>query len=216
MPTHLLSRLGLLCVGILLLSFAIALSIRSDIGTSPISSIPYVYSLITSLSVGTLTILMQVLMIILQMLILGRKFQWFQWLQLPASIVFGLTIDFMLWLTQGIHPTSYLYQLMLCLGNCILTAIAVCLMVKANLIVMAVDAMYLAICQRWGLNFGRCKMWGDISLVIFAVSSILLATEHLAGVREGTLIAAIAVGTLIRFLMPYFDRLQFFQKISSS
>lgn len=209
MPTHLLPRLGLLFVGIVLLSFAISLSIRSNIGTSPISSVPYVYSVMTHYSVGTLTILMQIIMIVLQMLILGKKFQWFQWIQLPISLVFGFTIDSMLWLTQGIHPETYITQLLLCLAGCLITAIAVCLMIKANLIMMAVDAVYLAISQRWGMNFGRCKMWGDLSLVAFAVVSIWLSIGSVIGLREGTLIGAILVGTLIRQLLPYFDFIQF-------
>ena len=209
MPSHLLPRLGLLMLGIVLLSLAISLSIRSEIGTSPVSSLPYVYSIITSFSVGLLTILMQLIMIVGQILILGKDFRWIQWLQLPASIVFGITVDGMLWLTQYIQPDLYISKMMLCLTNCFITAIAVCLMVKANLIVMAVDALYLAICKRWGFNFGRCKMWGDISLVLIASLSIWLAAGHIVGIGEGTLISAILVGTLIRYFMPLFDFINF-------
>ena len=209
MPHHFLARLVLLLSGIMLLSVAIALSIRSDIGTSPVSSVPYIYSLLSPLSVGTLTILMQLLMIIGQILILGKQFQWFQWFQLPASIVLGVTVDIALWMTEFLQPELYISKLFLCLLNCFITAIAVSLMIKANLIIMAIDALYLAISQRWGFNFGRCKMWGDITLVGFALVSILIGLGTVIGIREGTLISAILVGTLIRYLMPYFDFIQF-------
>ena len=209
MPTHFLSRLALLLIGIVLLSLAISLSIRSDIGTSPVSSIPYIYSVITPLSVGTLAILMQILMIAAQILILGRQFEWPQLLQLPASFLFGFAVDFMLWMTQDLQPDLYISKLALCLLSCLITAVAVCLMVKANLIMMAVDAMYFAICKRWSFDFGRCKMWGDLSLVIFALVSILYFTGGVVGLREGTFISAILVGTLIRYVMPYFSFIRF-------
>lgn len=209
MPHHFLPRLALLLSGIVLLSIAIALSIRSDIGTSPVSSAPYVYSLMTSFSVGTLTVFMQFLMIIGQMFILGKDFKWVQWFQLPASMVLGGAVDIALWMTAFLQPDFYLSKLTLCLLNCVLTAVGVALMIKANLVMMAVDALYLAIAQRWGFNFGRCKMWGDISLVVFSVTSIWLALGTISGIREGTIISAILVGTFIRHLMPHLDFIRF-------
>lgn len=209
MPAHLLPRLGFLFAGIVLLSFAIALAIRSDIGTSPVSSVPYVYSFITQYSVGTLTIIMQVVLIFVQLLILGKQFQWYQWLQLPVSFVFGFAIDAMLWLTQGLTPTLYISKLLFCVAGCMVTAVAVCLMVKANLIMMAIDAVYLALSKRFGFNFGRCKMWGDLTLVAFAVSSIWLASGQIIGIGVGTVIGALLVGSIIRRIMPYFQKIEF-------
>ena len=50
-------RYGLLGLGLLITAFGIAFSIQAGLGTSPISSLPYVVSLLTPLSVGTATIL---------------------------------------------------------------------------------------------------------------------------------------------------------------
>lgn len=209
MPHQFLPRLALLLSGIVLLSFAIALSIRSDIGTSPVSSAPYVYSLITSFSVGTLTIFLQCIMLVGQLLILGKQFKWFYLFQLPASIVLGVTVDFALSMTEFLQPDIYISKLTLCLLNCALTAIGVSLMLKANLVIMAIDALYFAISQRFGFNFGRCKMWGDITLVCFSLASIWIASGTMTGIGEGTVISAILVGTLIRHLMPYLDFIRF-------
>lgn len=93
MPVHFISRFILLILGLALLALGVVLSIHSNLGTSPISSVPYAFSLIFDMSIGTLTVFMHILMIVLQMLLLGKKFQWHQWLQLPAGIIFGLLID---------------------------------------------------------------------------------------------------------------------------
>ena len=66
-------RYGLLGLGLLITAFGIAFSIQAGLGTSPISSLPYVVSLLTPLSVGTATICLHGVLILLQLLILRRS-----------------------------------------------------------------------------------------------------------------------------------------------
>ena len=53
---NLIYRILFFLLGMFIMSFGVALSIRSNLGTTPISAPPYVLSLFTSLSVGTYTI----------------------------------------------------------------------------------------------------------------------------------------------------------------
>ena len=209
MPTQFILRFCLLMLGLTLLAFGVALSIRSLLGTSPISSVPYVYSYFIPLSVGTLTILMHIIFILMQMLLLGKNFQWVQWLQLPVGMIFGLGIDLMLQLTQGIIITDYLTQLLCCLLRCVITAIGVCLQIKANLVFLAGEGLYQAIAQRFKWDFATCKTYGDIVLVTIATISSFLMLHHIVGIREGTIITALLVGTCVKKLLPYFQFLDF-------
>ena len=56
-------------IGLLIMAFGVAFSIKANLGTSPISSVPYVVSLFTPLTVGTATIMMHIVFILLQILI---------------------------------------------------------------------------------------------------------------------------------------------------
>ena len=203
MPIQFIPRFFLLMLGLILLAFGVAISIRSNLGTSPISSIPYVYSYFIPLSVGILTIFMHIIFILLQMLLLGKKFQWVQWLQLPIGIIFGILIDFMLWLTQGIIVEQYIVQFLLCIVACLITAVGVCFQIKANLVFLAGEGLYQAISQRFKINFGSCKTYGDITLVLIAVFSSWMMLHEVVGVREGTMMTALFVGTLVKKLLPY-------------
>lgn len=58
MAAEVVKRYALLLIGLTIMSFGIAFSIKAALGTSPISSLPYVVSLFTPLSVGTATIIM--------------------------------------------------------------------------------------------------------------------------------------------------------------
>ena len=58
-------RIVLLCLGLLVMAFGVAFSIKAALGTSPISSVPYVTGAISGLSVGTTTIIMNTLMTVI-------------------------------------------------------------------------------------------------------------------------------------------------------
>ena len=78
----------LLLVGIYIVGLGVALSIRSDLGTSPISSMPYVLNLMMpNLSVGTFVIIINSLMVMTQVVILKRKTGYEQLVQLPLTLL---------------------------------------------------------------------------------------------------------------------------------
>ncbi len=160
------------------------------------------------MSVGLLTVIMHIIMIVLQMVLLGRKFQWHQWLQLPVGMIFGLLIDTLMWTTQSWSIEYYGWQMLACLSSCLITALGVCLIIKASLVFLAGEGLYLAVSQRFNINFGSCKTYGDIVLVAFAVISGWLALGYSAGVREGTVITALLVGTLVKKILPKLNFIQ--------
>ena len=67
LPVYILKRYLLLLIGLAIMAFGVAFSIKASLGTSPISSVPYVVSLFTPLTVGTATITMHCVFILLQM-----------------------------------------------------------------------------------------------------------------------------------------------------
>ena len=209
MPSSFFPRLVTLLIGLALMAFGVVLSIHSQLGTSPISSVPYSFSFILNMSIGTLTIFMHFVMIILQMVLLKKDFQWHQWLQLPVGIVFGMMIDSLMLWSNHWNISIYLSQISACLTSCLITAIGVCLVIKANLVFLAGEGLYAAISKCFAVEFGKCKTYGDITLVLIAILSSGLALGHIVGVREGTILTALLVGTLVKYLLPKLKFIQF-------
>ncbi len=99
--------------------------IHSNLGTSPISSVPYSFSFISfHMTVGTLTVLMHIVMILLQMLIFKFAFSGFSGCNYLLALLFGVFIDGLMWLTQGWSIESYPLQLTACLASCLITPLA--------------------------------------------------------------------------------------------
>ncbi|HIT61719.1 MAG TPA: YitT family protein [Candidatus Fimousia stercorigallinarum] len=195
---NILKRYLLLLVGLSIMAFGVAFSIKASLGTSPISSVPYVVSLFTPFTVGTATIIMHCVFIFIQILILQKRYQLIQLMQLPVAFFFGYLTDFGVWAVQGISYEAYWQQWILCLIGILLVAIGVSLEVKANVVVLAGEGVVLAICQAIPIKFGYMKVGFDVTLVVIACVLSLVFTGHLYGVREGTIAAAIMVGLIAK------------------
>ena len=196
--TVLLKRIVFLCVGLTTMAFGVAFSIKAALGTSPISSVPYVTGAISWLTVGTTTIIMNTLFVLIQIAILRRQYEWVQLLQLPAAVLFGMMIDLASYLIRDLNPTAYWQQWIVCLPGIFLVALGVSIEVTAHLITTAGEGIVLAICKVAPIKFGNMKMIFDLTLVAISITLSLLFLHHLDGVREGTVAAAVLVGQLAR------------------
>ncbi|WP_300297525.1 YitT family protein [uncultured Intestinimonas sp.] len=103
-----------LCIGLAIMAFGVAFSIKAALGTSPISSVPYVAGVVSGLSVGTTTVFVNVLLVALQILVLRRRFELFKLLQIPAVVVFGVMIDLGGAALAPIRYSGYWQQWILC------------------------------------------------------------------------------------------------------
>lgn len=198
LPKHPLRRCLLLVAGLFIMAFGVAFSIKAGLGTSPISSLPYVLSLFTPLTVGTATIAMHVTLILLQILLLRRRYDPVQLLQLPVALVFGFVTDFSVWVLQGVTASNYAMQWVLCLAGILLVGVGVSFEVTASLVTLAGEGMVLAVCKVFPVSFGNMKIGFDVTLVVIASVLSFLFLGGLYGVREGTVAAAFCVGLIAR------------------
>ncbi len=205
---ELLKRYVFFCLGLAIMAFGVAFSIKADLGTSPISSLPYVISLFTPLTVGNITILMHMVMIFLQMIILGKAYEWIQLIQLPVAIVFGYLTDLGVWATSGISYSAYWQQWLLCIVGIFLVGLGVSCEVTANVVTLAGEGVVLAVCKRFKLPFANMKIAFDVTLVVLACILSFIFLHGLFGVREGTVAAALCVGLVARFFNAAFKKLK--------
>ena len=195
---ELLKRYFVFLIGLFINSFGVSFVTKSNLGTSPISSIPYVLSLGFAPTLGVFTILFSLLLILLQIVILGKEFKKLQLLQIPVSILFGYFIDFSMILLQWVAPVNYALRLISLLVGCLILGFGVYIEVIANVVMLPGEAFVKAITQRFHTEFGTTKVCFDASMTVLAglLSFVLFST--LSGVGIGTVIAALIVGIIAR------------------
>lgn len=68
-------RLVVYLIGLFIMTLGISMSVKSNLGVSPVSSIPYTITCITGLEMGKATILFHIVLVVLQFVILRGAFQ---------------------------------------------------------------------------------------------------------------------------------------------
>jgi hypothetical protein len=194
-------RYVLFICGIFFMSLGISCVIKSTLGTSPISSVPYVLSLRFPLSVGETTFILNMGFLLGQIVVLGRRFQLLQLLQVPITVIFGFFIDLTMVMLHTVVPNNYGEQFVLMIAGAVLVALGVALQIIGNVVTLAGEGVVKAIAIRWRYNFGTVKTCFDTSLVVIAIVLSCSYFGAVRGIREGTLISALITGSISRFFI---------------
>ena len=147
-------RYLLFLVGLFVNSLGVSLITKGNLGTSPISSIPYVLSLNFPFSLGNFTIVFSLLLIFLQFLLLGKNFKAEHLLQIPVSMAFGYFIDMSMILLGFVHPVSYISKVLGLLIGCLVLGVGVYMEVLADVVMLPGESFVRAVVFRIHSEFG--------------------------------------------------------------
>lgn len=175
-------------------SFGIALTTTSGLGTTPISSVPWTLTAITGLSFGTTTFLINLLFYLIEAVLLGKAMPKWNILQIPAVLVFGAFIDLSMALVKPFAPMSWFTGLCMSLIGNVWLAAGIFLQVRSKTLVQPGEGAVLAISVVTRKAFGSIKVFFDCFFVL----------NEIVGIREGTLISAVLVGSLVKGISKLF------------
>jgi len=212
-PARLGARLGIYLLGLLVLAFGIALSVNSNLGVSPVSSLPYVVSQIVNISLGTCTTIVYTVYILLQMLLNGKKFQPALLLQLVFSTIFGYFVDGAKYILGDFVLPTYFGQLAMLAASILLIGFALVLYIEVDLAPMPAEGLVGCIARKLGKPFSSMKTAFDCASVLVGAVLSLVFLGRLAGIREGTVLTALLAGRLMgvlrKFISPLLRRVCF-------
>lgn len=186
-------------VGVALNSFGIALITKGALGTSPISSVPYVLSMQYSFTLGEFTFVMNTLFVVAQAVLLRGDFKLFQILQMAVNVVFSALIDVSMNALWWLEPANIAVQLLAVMAGSAALGFGVAIEVAPNVLMVPGEGIVRAISTVCHKRFGSTKVAFDCALVGFAVVLSFVFFGGLRGVGLGTLISALVVGRFVNF-----------------
>lgn len=196
-------RLLICALGLLCYASGVAVTKNCELGISPIVSVAYVLSLITPITMGWCTTLVNLVFFLLQRLLLRREYPlWMMGAQFLMSVLFSVTIDLtaaLFGFMAGWAP-PYPARLAVFVLGCAVLALGVFLIVSADFVVLPAEGCVNAVVRRTGLRFGTGKVLFDGAMVAVTVAVSLLCFRQVRGIREGTLIAVVLIGTFARHI----------------
>ncbi len=180
------------------MTLGIALSCKAGLGTTPISSVPFVLSMFTGYTIGELTVVMNLLFIVPQPLLerdIPRKVLLGQ---AATLIIFGPSVDLWMYLLRWFNPIHIWEMWSACIISSFILAFGVFLCIKARIFTAPGEGLVLAAEKFLNFRFALLKNCFDISLVTISVIISYAVFGELHGVGAGTVASAILVGRIIR------------------
>lgn len=209
----------LLLISLFIMTVGVAVCVRSMLGSSVISTLPYVFETagrqipgVPRLTIGQYTYIMNALLVVGQLCVLRSRFEAVQLFQLLVGFVFGSLIDINMWLTTWLEPTTLWMQIVAQVAGCTLLGLGIALEVRCGSVTMPGEGFPVAISAVTGIEFAKVKIGVDTTLVVLAVVAgyAFFGTWqwHIVGI--GTLFAMVYVGMVVRVVgrhLGWFDHL---------
>ena len=216
MNNDFIKRYSISTLGLIVVALGVGVSIKSNLGTAPLSCVPTILSLyFTDISVGMFTWGFNLFFILVQALILGKKVSWNLLIQVIPIFIFGYLVDGAIWLVDAIESpaSNYFVQILLSLAAVVLTAIGIRLEVVGRGWMLSVDSTINLIHNTTGASFSYIKVGIDVLMVVITAILALVFFGYVSGngstvvIREGTLIQAILTGLCMKITNPLIDRI---------
>ncbi len=188
-------------IGLFFIAMGIAFTKSAELGVTTISSVPNVLSIkFNAITLGNWIIIWNSIFILIQVLLLRKKFRPIQLIQVPLSFLLGYFTDFNMLFTDLIPDEKYAVKLLMVVTGVIVLGFGISLSVISDAVLNPGEAIVKVLSEVLGKSFSSVKIVFDVASVALAVVlSLLLFDFSVVGVREGTLIAALTTGFVVKF-----------------
>lgn len=200
-----LRRCVIYVLGLFVLSFGVTISVKSNLGVSPVNSLPYVISLITKRELGLCIVAVFSIYIVAQIVILGKEFQWHNLFQILCSTAFGYFTTLSKWILRDFAIPGYPGRLLMMAIGIVLVASGVFLYMDVDLINMPMEGLTQALAKKIfkSMQFHEVKIITDCANVLLGIVLSFVFLHELKGIREGTVLSALLVGRVMKVLKKY-------------
>jgi uncharacterized membrane protein YczE len=206
------ARYFVFLAGLFFMGLGASLVTKSKLGTPPISSVPYVLSMMFPFTFGQFTFLLSLFFVLVQMVILRKSFPKKRYVQVLVGLFFGFFIDFGMFVFTPVNPHLYAWKIFVLVLGSTLVALGTYLQVAPNVILNPGEGAVKTIAAKTGANFGTIKVIFDSTLLISAAIISLFAFGTIKGLREGTILSAVLVGCIVNGFSFLFRRIRLTHK----
>lgn len=188
-------------LAVLILSFGVVLSTKAGLGTSPVSSLPYVISLGSGISLGITILAVYTVLVAIQWILLRRKGMkriMMTVTQLPFTVLFGLFVDLIENTLSGWTIDGAAMQWIAMFLSMIIIAFGVTMEIDADVSMLADDGLVLALHETTGIPLDKVLVIFNLGFVSAAFILSFILFDGMYGVGVGTLISMVGIGAFVR------------------
>lgn len=185
-------------LGILVLTFGIALTIQSNMGTGPFDALLVGLFKTFGVTIGSWEIVVGLLMVLFNAFAERRRPEY---LALLTSFVTGICIDFWLFvISDWVHPHQIISKIFCLVLGLIIGGLGIAVNLQADFAPNPMDRSMQVVRNITGLDIA-------ISRALISIVLIILAFIFHGPIAIGTILSALFTGTAIKFFIPYVAKL---------
>lgn len=198
-------------INIVITGIGASLSIKAAVGVGAWDALSLSVSTVIGMKIGTFSMILNISCVVLQLLMLGKRFKPIALLQVFVAILLGYVVNFMYYTVfANVVIDSYFVNLTLFVISIVVIVIGVANIMAMNFISFPLEGACLVISDRFNLNFGKVRQGVDILSIIIALG-VALSFQNAITVREGTVIGMLMFGPLLdrimRFVKPKLEKI---------
>lgn len=193
-----IKKIFIYAIGQFILALGIAMSVKSNLGVSPVSSVPVVLSKIAGVSLGTMTVIVYIFNLVLQVAVLRRDYKPVNLLQIAVTFLFGVFTDVTIWLTSFLPATDdYIIRFVYLAFGIVFVALGVFFYLTTSLMALPTDGTVQAIAFKGRFKLHKVKIGYDCASTALSLLLSLIFLRRIEGIGIGTVAAALGVGRLL-------------------
>lgn len=187
--------------GLYLITLGVAFSIKSGLGSAPVSSIPYAMNLIWAIEIGVATFIFHAILVLIEWILLRRNFKPKHFLQVFVGVLFGAFTSFSVSLMGFIPPAdNIIIALLMSVLSIFFIALGLFFYVPTNIIPLSVEGVTQAIAIVSNKPFSKIKIYFDVCVVLTALALSYLFLGEFGSVGIGTILGALFIGTTVKYI----------------
>ena len=187
--------------GLFLITLGVAFSIKSELGSTPVASIPYALNLILKWDLGITTFIFQIFLVFLELILLRNNFKRKHFLQVFVSLIFGVFTSFSISLVSFVPQASNMpVALLMSVVSVFLIALGIFFYVPTNLVPISVEGATQAIAIVTKRPFPQIKICFDVTVVISSLILSYVFLGNFGSVGIGTIIGAVFIGYTVKLI----------------
>lgn len=193
-------------LGMVLMPFAVSLTIKANLGMSMIASPTYIISeKVPFLTNGQTEWIMQGLFLVLMCVII-KKFRLTYLTSFLSAFIYGLILDFAIYLTSFFEANNIVFRVFLFIAGMVLTSLSVAFFFNTYLAPCAYDYFVRVVGEEKKLDMRKWKLSYDASMLALALVLSLTLFRGFVGINFGTLVMVALNGNIISFFSKFINK----------
>lgn len=184
-------------IGLAILSFGVSMTIKAGLGTGAWDALNVGLSVTVGFTPGTWVVLVGIILIFVNAALLKRRPDFAAVITL---LITGILIDF--WILRAFGDlvvTGYVKQFAVFVLGMVTLSLGLAIYLQPRFPLIPIDNFMMALRERFGLNLMAAKTLGEV----IALSAAFIFKGPIG---IGTLIVTFAIGPLIQFFYPFFEK----------